>query len=357
MNAPDRLARLRSRMADLEVDAFLVSDPLNRLYLSGFTGSSGYLVVTQTDTVLVTDFRYVEQAAREASSYRVHRTRSGVPWLPEVAGRLRVRRLGFESDHVSVALHTRFISSLEESDDASGVGLQPTSGVIESIRGVKDAGELALVERAVQVADEGMASAASVVEPGITEAQIAWHIEQELRRLGAEGPAFDIIVAAGPNGALPHHRADDTVVKDGDAVVIDMGALHQNYRSDLTRTLAVGHPGEKFASIYASVLEAQQAAIDGARPGMAGKEIDSIARDVISEAGYGDEFGHGLGHGVGLAVHEHPMVVPKCEDVIENGMVFTVEPGIYISGWGGVRIEDMVVMENGRARVLTASPK
>ena len=344
-------------MGDLEVDAFLVSDSLNRLYLSGFTGSSGFLMVTQTDTVLVTDFRYVEQAARESPSYRVHRTRSGVPWLPEVAVCLGVHRLGFEADHVSVAAHMSFMSSLEESDDASGVQLEPTSEVIERIRGVKDAEELALVERAVNIADEAMASAMSIVGPGITEAQIAWHIEQEMRRLGAEGPAFDIIVAAGPNGALPHHRADDTVVKDGDTVVIDMGALFEHYRSDLTRTFLVGAPDDKFASIYGIVLEAQQAAIDGARPGMTGEEIDLIARDVISEAGYGDEFGHGLGHGIGLAVHEHPMVVPRSEDVIENGMVFTVEPGIYISGWGGVRIEDMVVMENDRARVLTASPK
>ena len=145
--------------------------------------------------------------------------------------------------------------------------------------------------------------------------------------------------------------------RHGDAVVIDMGALYGHYRSDLTRTFPVGKPDDKFASVYGIVLDAQQAAIDGARPGMTGEEVDSIARDVISEAGYGDEFGHGLGHGVGLAVHEHPMVVPRSEDVIENGMVFTVEPGIYISGWGGVRIEDMVVMENGRARVLTASPK
>ena len=344
-------------MADVEVDAFLVSDPLNRLYLSGFAGSSGYLMVTQTDAVLVTDFRYVEQAAREAPSYRVHRTRSGVPWLPEVAARLGVSRVGFEADHVSVTLHTSFMSSLEESDDASDVHLKPTSGVVEVIRGVKDAGELALVERAVRIADEAMTSASSVIEPGITEAQIAWHIEQELRRLDAEGPAFDIIVAAGPNGALPHHRADDTVVKGGDTVVIDMGALFGHYRSDLTRTFPVGVTDDKFASIYGIVLRAQVAAIDGARPGMAGGEVDSIARDVISEAGYGAEFGHGLGHGVGLAVHEHPMIVPNSKDVIENGMIFTVEPGIYISGWGGVRIEDMVVMENGRARVLTASPK
>ena len=357
MSVPDRLAHLRSRIADLELDAFLVSDPLNRLYLSGFTGSSGFLLVTQTDAVLVTDFRYVEQAAREASSYRIHRTRSGQPWLPEVAACLGVIRLGFEADHMSVTAHTTYTSSLEESDDVDDVHLEPTSGVIESIRGVKDAGELALVARAVRLADEAMASASSVLEAGITEAQIAWHIEQELRRLGAEGPAFDIIVAAGPNGALPHHRADDTVVEHGDAVVIDMGALYGHYRSDLTRTFPVGKPDDKFASIYGIVLQAQQTAIDGARSGMTGEEVDALARDVISEAGFGEEFGHGLGHGVGLAVHEHPMVVPRSGDVIENGMVFTVEPGIYISGWGGVRIEDMVVMENGRVRVLTASPK
>ena len=357
MNVPGRLVQLRSMMADLEVDAFLVSDPLNRLYLSGFTGSSGYLVVTQTEALLVTDFRYVEQAGRESPSYRVHRARSGVPWLPDVASRLEVNRLGFEADHVSVALHARFMFSLEETDDAGNVKLESTTGVVEQIRGVKDAGELVLVESAVRIADAAMASASSVLEPGITEEQVSWHIEQELRSLGAEGPAFDIIVASGPNGALPHHRADDTVVKDGDAVVIDMGALIGHYRSDLTRTFSIGDPDDEFTSIYGIVLRAQQAAIDGAKSGMTGEEIDSIARDVISEAGYGDEFGHGLGHGVGLAVHEYPMVVPKSEDVIENGMIFTVEPGIYISGWGGVRIEDMVVMENGRARVLTGSPK
>ena len=357
MNHSDRLAQLRSKMADLEVDAFLVSDPLNRLYLSGFTGSSGNLMVTRNDSILATDFRYVEQAEREAPSYKTHRTRGGASWLPEVAASLGVCRLGFEADHLSVAIHARLKSSLEESDEANDICLEPTSGVVEGIRGVKDAGEIELIERAVWIADEAMTSASSVVEPGTTEAQISWHIEQEMRKLGAEGAAFDIIVAAGPNGALPHHRADDTVVKDGDAVVIDMGALYQNYRSDLTRTFLVGEPDDKFTSVYDTVLRAQLAAIDGARPGMTGKEIDSIARDVISEAGYGEQFGHGLGHGVGLAVHEHPMVVPSSEDVIEDGMVFTVEPGIYISGWGGVRIEDMVVMENGHARVLTASPK
>ena len=195
------------------------------------------------------------------------------------------------------------------------------------------------------------------IEPGITEARIAWELELEMRRLGAAGPAFDIIVGAGPNGALPHHRADDSILRQGDPVVIDMGANYEGYHSDLTRTFYVGNPDDEFLSIYSIVLQAQETAIREVRPGMTGEDVDKIARTVIEEAGYGEEFGHGLGHGVGLAVHERPIVVPTSEDVIENGMIFTIEPGIYISGWGGVRIEDIVVMEDGRARILTGSPK
>ena len=192
----------------------------------------------------------------------------------------------------------------------------------------------------------------------MTERDISWALHLRMRELGAEGPGFDTIVAAGPNGALPHHRADDTPVRAGDGLVIDMGANFDGYRSDLTRTFVVGaEPSDKFREIYGIVLNAQLAAIDAAEPGMTGEELDDVARQVIADAGYGDEFGHGLGHGVGLAIHERPMVVPTSEDEIEDGMVFTIEPGIYIPGWGGVRIEDIVVMEGGRAKPLTGSPK
>ena len=216
---------------------------------------------------------------------------------------------------------------------------------------------MALIETAVEIADRAMASVAARIKPGMTEARIAWELEVEMRGMGAEGPAFDIIVGTGANGALPHHRADDTVVRRGDAVVIDMGANYEGYNSDLTRTFYVGEPDDEFMEIYSIVLQAQETAIREVRPGMMGKEVDEIARKVIEGAGYGEEFGHGLGHGVGLAVHERPMAVPTSEDVIEDGMVFTIEPGIYIPGWGGVRIEDIVAMEDGRARVLTGSPK
>ena len=357
MSIPDRIARLRSKMVDLEVDGFLVSAPENRRYLSGFTGSNGYLLITESDAVLATDFRYVEQAESESPPYRIHRTRGGTPWLPDMLSELGVSALAIEADHMTVAAHSALTTALEESENASDVQIENTSGVVTGVRAVKDASELAVIQKAVEIADLAMASVASGIAPGMTEARIAWDLEMEMRRLGADGPAFDIIVGAGPNGALPHHRADESVVQRGDPVVIDMGASYEGYNSDLTRTFYTGRPDDEFLAIYSVVLQAQETAIREVRPGMTGQEVDEIARAVIEEAGYGEEFGHGLGHGVGLAVHERPMVVPTSEDVIEDGMIFTVEPGIYISGWGGVRIEDIVVMENGRARILTGSPK
>ena len=357
MSVPDRIAALRSQMSELEVDGFLVSAPENRRYLSGFTGTAGHLLITESDAVLATDFRYVEQAEAESPSYRVHRTRGGTGWLPDILAELGIGLLGIEADYMTVASHNAMDDALAESENAAHVLLEDTVGVIEKVRAVKDSDELVILEKAVEIADSALAAVAPRIEPGMTESRIAWELELEMRRLGAEGAAFDIIVGAGPNGALPHHRADDSVVRRGDPVVIDMGASYKGYNSDLTRTFYVGNPDDEFLSIYSIVLQAQETAIREVRPGMTGQEVDEIARTVIEEAGYKEEFGHGLGHGVGLAVHERPMVVPTSEDVIRNGMVFTIEPGIYISGWGGVRIEDIVVMEDDRARILTASPK
>ena len=204
---------------------------------------------------------------------------------------------------------------------------------------------------------QALDSVAATIEPGMTEEAIAWELEKAMRERGAEMISFDTIVGAGPNGALPHHRADETVIRDGDAVVIDMGAKYQGYCSDLTRTVIVGRADDKFKEVYDIVLRAQLAAEEQLEAGMTGQQVDSIARDIISEAGYGENFGHSLGHGVGLAVHEYPRVGPRADDVLEDGMVFTIEPGIYLSGWGGVRIEDIVVLENGRARVISKANK
>ena len=357
MSVPNRLARLRSKMVELEVDGFLVSAPENRLYLSGFTGSSGHLLITESQATLATDFRYVEQAKSESPDYEVLRTRGGTPWMPDALAELGIRNLGIEAGYMTVAAHSALTSALAESENAPDVRIEETVNVVEQIRAVKDDDELMILERAVEIADRALASVAPRLKPGVTEARIALELEMEMRNLGADGAAFDIIVGAGPNGALPHHRADDTAVRMGDSVVIDMGASYGGYNSDLTRTFYVGNPDDEFLAIYSIVLQAQETAIREAKPGMSGEDVDKIARGVIEEAGYGEEFGHGLGHGIGLAVHERPMVVPTSKDVIQNGMVFTIEPGIYISGWGGVRIEDMVVMESGRARILTGSPK
>ena len=348
-------------MAKLDVDGFLVSSAANRRYLSGFSGSNGYLVITahpeRQRAVLATDFRYIEQAQAESPGFEVRQIRGGEPWFPDLAADLGLCRVGFEADDMSVAAYSGLRRTVEESELDLDVEFEETVGVIEWIRAVKDDHELSALRRAVEIADEALSVVAAEISVGMTEQDIAWALHKRMRELGAEGPAFDTIVAAGPNAALPHHRADETAVRAGEPIVIDMGANYRGYRSDLTRTFVVGEPDDMFRRIYGIVLRAQQAAIEAASPSMTGEEIDSVAREVIEDAGYGDEFGHGLGHGVGLVIHERPMVVPKSKDIVEDGMVFTIEPGIYIPGWGGIRIEDIVVMEDGRAKPLTRSPK
>ena len=359
MNTTARIERLREALGENEIDAMLVSSPENRRYLSGFTGSAGYLLISEAAQVLVTDFRYTEQAEGQAPGYKVERMTAGQgwKWLPELAHDAGIRRVGFEASDVSVATHSAFRKAISEHEESTGPDLVETSELVDKMRAVKDRDELEILTKAVEVTDQALESVAATVEPGVTEGEIAWELEKSMREQGAEGLAFETIVAAGPNGALPHHLADETPLQEGQAVVIDMGAKYDGYCADLTRTIVVGEPDDKFAEVYNKVLEAQIEAEERVRPGMTGQEVDAISRDIIAEAGYGDNFGHSLGHGVGLAVHEYPRVGPTGEDAIEDGMVFTVEPGIYLSGWGGVRIEDIVVMENGRARVLSRAPK
>ncbi len=353
----ERVNRLRAALNENELDAILVSTPENRRYVSGFTGSAGYLLVSEGDAVLATDFRYVEQAGRQSPDFRVHEVRASLGWLPQLASELGARRVGFESTQMTYATNAAFLKAIEEAEGVNKPELVPVSGIVEKLRAIKDAEELALLTRAIHIGDEAFAEVAPTIEPGITEKEIAWELEKAMRERGAEKLGYDIIVAAGPNGALPHHRADDTVVKDGDAIVIDMGCVYEGYTSDMTRTVLVGEADETFRRVYDTVLRAQLEAEDLVRSGMTGKEVDAIARDIIADAGYGEAFGHSLGHGIGLEVHEEPRVSAMSEQVLEDGMVFTIEPGIYLSGWGGVRIEDNVVLENGRARIITTTHK
>ena len=353
-----KLQNLRKRIEEEELDAILVSSPENRRYLSGFTGSAGWLMISRDDATLATDFRYIEQAGNQAPDFRIERIQRGLGWLPEWTAEQGVKRIGFESQNVTVSLHGALLKAIEETENSNHPELVPTSEIMEKLRVHKDAEELALLTEAIRIADEAIDEVGPRIEPGVTEESVAWELEKAMRERGAEMISFDTIVGAGPNGALPHHRADETVINPNDAIVIDMGAKYQGYCSDLTRTVFVGEPDEKFRKIYGIVLEAQLAAEEQVRSGMTGKEVDAIARDIIADAGHGDDFGHSLGHGVGLEVHEYPHVGPTAEDdVLEDGMVFTIEPGIYLPGWGGVRIEDIVVLENGRARVISKAKK
>ena len=352
-----RLQKLRGRLEEKGLDAILISTPENRRYMSGFTGSAGYLLISQNDAVLFTDFRYTEQAGNQASDFRIERTTTGLDWFPKTTSEMNVKRIGFESQDMTVATHSAFQKAIDDAENGVRPELVSTAEIVDKIREYKDADEIKLLTRAVEIADEALDEVAPTIRPGMTEAQVAWELEKSMRERGAEGLAFDIIVGAGPNGALPHHRADETVIQEGQAVVIDMGAKYEGYCSDLTRTVIVGEPDDAFRKVYDTVLRAQLAAEEGVTAGMTGAEVDAIARDIIADAGYGDNFGHSLGHGVGLAVHEYPRVGPKADEPLENGMVFTIEPGIYISGWGGVRIEDIVVLENGRARVISKASK
>ena len=355
---PHRIDLLRARLDEEKLDAILISSAENRRYLSGFVGTAGWLFVTKADAVLCTDFRYTEQAGLQAPGYRVDRIGGKLDWMPKLFAEHGSKQVAFESDNITVAQFDRIGEALKEARDLpSGTQLKPTQGITLGLRAVKDAEEVRLLSRAIQIGDEALAEVEKALKPGMTEEEVAWRIEQAVRVRGAEAISFDTIVGSGPNAARPHHRAGSDVLREGQTIVIDMGAKYQGYCSDLTRTVVLGKPDSQAKRVYDIVLAAQLAAIEMVRPGMTGAECDAISRKVIQEAGYADAFGHSLGHGVGLEVHESPGVGPNSQGKLQENMVFTIEPGIYISGWGGVRIEDVVVLENGRARVMSKAPK
>jgi Xaa-Pro aminopeptidase len=354
----NRVQRLRHALAKHELDAALISNAQNRRYLSGFTGSAGYLLISADEAVVATDFRYYEQSASQAPDFRLHKTVGGFDaWVPPLFAGFGGRKVAFEAADMSVATHKQLKKSLATLPEGERPQLVPTPNLVESLRLFKEPEEIEALQRAVDLGDEAFTHVAQRVEPGWTEKQVAWEIEKYIREHGGDGLSFDTIVAGGPWGAMPHAYPRDRKLEKGEGVVIDMGCDVGGYMSDLTRTIVLGKPDDQFRKIYDIVLTAQLAAEEMVRPGMSGEEAHMIAHKVIEEAGYGETFGHGLGHGIGLQVHEAPRVARTSTDELKNGMVFTIEPGIYITGWGGVRIEDMVVLENGRARVMSRAPK
>jgi Xaa-Pro aminopeptidase len=354
-----RVERLRQTLRNHELDAALISNAQNRRYLSGFTGSAGYLLITEDDAVIATDFRYYEQSAEQAPDFRLHKGVTGNfdAWVPGLLEGLGGRKLAFESSDMTVSLHHEFkriIASLPEGDRPQ---LVPTPNLVESLRIFKEPEEIEALQRAVDLADAAFVDVAQRIEPGWTERQVAWEIEKYIREHGGDAISFDTIVAGGPWGAMPHAYPRDRKLEKGEGVVIDMGADVDGYMSDLTRTVFLGKPDDQFTKIYDIVLAAQLTAEEMVEPGMTGEQAHMIAHNVIEAAGYGETFGHSLGHGVGLQVHEAPRLGRRSNDELKDGMVFTIEPGIYVTGWGGVRIEDMVVMQDGKPRIMSKAPK
>ncbi|MFC1899146.1 M24 family metallopeptidase [Chloroflexota bacterium] len=352
----NRIANLRLKLADSDIDALLVSQQENRFYLSGFNGWEGFLLITQQNAVLATDSRYIEHARRYDAGVEVFEIKGSIArWSPHLFDSLKIKKLGFEAEHITFNQHCRFSSSLE----MMGAGLEmiPVTNLVEPLRVVKEKEEIEQIVRAAVISDAALEHIADTLCTGMSELEIAWNIEKFMRKQGSETLPFEVIVASGPNAALPHAQPSPRAVDWGEPIVIDIGARIGGHGSDLSRTLCLGSQDDMFRKIYGTVLKAQTAAIDGIREGMRGEEADSIARAVIVRAGYGDAFGHSLGHGIGLAPHEAPRLGPNSQEILTNGMVFSIEPGIYLSGWGGVRIEDTVVMENGRIKVISKARK
>ena len=345
-----KLTKLKKLLEDHELDAILITNPVNRRYITGFTGTAGVAIVTRNETRFITDFRYTEQAAAQAKDFTIIEHKGAIELeIKEQLKKLGVDRLGFEKNDVTYAVFERYT-------DILSVNLIPVSGLIEELRLFKTVDELSIMKKAGEIADAAYEHIQGYIKPGVREIEIANELEFFMRKQGATSSSFDIIVASGYRSALPHGVASEKEIQNGELVTMDYGALYQSYCSDITRTVAVGEISAELNTIYETVLEAQLLGVKGIKPGMSGKEADALTRDYIEEKGYGDNFGHSTGHGLGLEVHEEPRLSHLSETILLPGMVVTVEPGIYVPGVGGCRIEDdIVITESGNDRLTNAS--
>ncbi|WP_093335547.1 M24 family metallopeptidase [Salibacterium halotolerans] len=347
----NRIDNVREKLRGLKGDAVIIDSPANRRYISGFTGTAGAALITLQNAYFITDFRYVEQAEAQCTGFEVVRHTSSVY---EKAGELLKQEqaavLVFEKDHVSY-------SGFESLQRNTKVELTPVSGLLEEIRLIKTEDELDVLQKAVDIADRAFEHIASYIKPGVKEIDVSNELEFFMRREGAVSSSFDIIAASGVRSALPHGVASEKEIQSGELLTLDFGAYFKGYCSDITRTVAVGEPSSRLREIYQVVHEAQLKALEEIKPGMTGVEADAAARDHIVKHGFGEYFGHGLGHGLGMEVHEGPRLSPKSNQVIEPGMVVTVEPGVYVPEVGGTRIEDDIVITEDGNKTLSKSPK
>lgn len=346
-----RLARLLERFPHLGVDAILFFEMKNICYLTGFTGSDGVFLLLPNKGVLLVDGRYITQAGEEAPQSDVVQYRDKIGGVVSALGGGEVKRAGFEAAALSVELHEKLREKL-----APGL-LIPLTGALTGLRSVKDGQEVLLLREAADIATKALLQVIELMHPGVEERTIALEMDYRMRALGSEETSFPTIVASGPNAALPHARPGPRKLEDGDAVVMDYGAVQGGYHSDETCTFVLGRADVKFRGIYAIVKDAHDRAIEAVRAGAACREIDRIARQVIEKKGYGLHFSHGTGHGVGLDVHEAPRLSALSDQILEAGMVVTIEPGIYLPGQWGVRIEDMVLVKEDGCEILTKISK
>ncbi|MFO7952365.1 MAG: Xaa-Pro peptidase family protein [Bacillota bacterium] len=347
----ERLAKIRSFLKQNNLDAILITNPFNRRYLSGFAGTSGALLIGLEQAYLVTDFRYVEQAKIQATEFTVQCWKED--FFNEIALIIKEagwERLGFESKHVIYYNYQEMVKKLPGE-------LIPFEDAVERLRMFKNEEELNTLKNGARVLDAAFEYICRRIKAGVAEKELALDLEIYLKRQGAKEPSFRFIVASGSRGAMPHATASDKEIQDGELITLDFGGVFDDYATDMTRTVAYGEPGDKKREIYKLVKLAQEEARKALKPGLKGWEIDAVARDIFARAGYGEYFGHGLGHGVGLETHEQPVLNKHSNTVLEPGMVVTIEPGIYIPGSMGVRIEDMLCLTENGAEVITNSPR
>ncbi|MDW0108926.1 M24 family metallopeptidase [Sporosarcina aquimarina] len=341
-----KLDKLRKLLVENELDALLITSGYNRRYMTNFTGTAGAAIVSGNDAVFITDFRYMEQAADQIKDFRI--VQHDKTMIEEVAQQLeemKVQRVGFEKDDLTFGMYELYKSKV-------AAELFPTSGLVEKLRIIKTPEELEILKQAAKIADDAFTHICGFIKAGMTELEVSNELEFFMRKQGATSSSFDTIVASGVRGALPHGVASDKKIQSGELVTLDYGALYNGYISDITRTVAVGEPSDEMREIYEITLAAQKLAVEGIKPGMTGIQADALARDYIASKGYGDAFGHSTGHGIGLEVHESPGLSFRSETILEPNMTVTAEPGIYLPGIGGVRIEDdLVITEDGCERL------